>query len=259
MQSVTWWERLGVPRELAQKGGQGDDERLFMVVSHNAFLRRVVADFLANTGALVQTRSSLEDALARPVETLDLLVCDYNLPQGDGLTLLKQIRTGRTGFPMDVPFVLLAEAAERWLVKAALGLDADGCLLLPLNARKVADSVRGALKRQRVFAQANDYQAVPIEPPSAAVTPPGAAAASMPPSALPVCFARAVDGAVMVPVTDLQPEMILGADLLSERGQVLLNAGAMLEHAVVRRLRDAALSFGFDAVPIAPARSPGAA
>jgi hypothetical protein len=77
--------------------------------------------------------------------------------------------------------------------------------------------------------------------------------------ALPACFARAVDGAVMVPVKDLQPEMILGADLLSERGQILLNAGAILEYAVVRRLRDAAESFGFDAVPIAPARSPGAA
>ena len=259
MHSMTWWERLGVPRELARKDAQGDEERLFMVVSHNAFLRRVVADFLANTGALVQTRSSLEDAIARPVAGLDLLVCDYNLPQGDGLTLPKQIRTGRTGFPMDVPFVLLAEAVERWLVRAALGLDADGCLLLPLNARKVADSVRGALKRHRVFAQVNDYQEVAIEPPSATVTPQEAAAASMAQSALPACFARAVDGAIMVPVKDLHPEMILGADLLSERGQVLLNAGAVLEHAVVRRLRDAAESFGFDAVPIGPVRAPGAA
>jgi hypothetical protein len=72
---------------------------------------------------------------------------------------------------------------------------------------------------------------------------------------LPACFARAVEGANMVPVAELQPAMVLGADLLSERGMVLLNAGARLEPGVVRRLREAASSFGFDSVPIAPGGS----
>ncbi len=252
MQLMPWWERLGVPRELAEKGGEQEGERqIFLVISHNAFLRRVVADFLSAAGALVQTRASMESALERPLKDVDLLVCDYNLPQGDGLRLLKQIRIGRTGFPMDVPFVLVAEAAERWLVQSALGLDADGCLLLPLNARKVEEAVRIAMKRQRVFAQANDYEVVAVEPPA----PPQPAPAAAP--ALPACFARAVEGANLVPVEALETDMVLGADLLSERGLVLLNAGARLEPGVVRRLREAASSFGFDSVPIAPAAAEG--
>ena len=252
MRSIPWWERLGVPRDIAEKCGEEDDRPVFVVISHNAFLRRVVADFLSAGGALVQTRSSMEDAIARPLKTLDLLVCDYSLPQGDGLHLLKEIRVGRTGYPMDVPFVLLAEAAERWLVESALGLDADGCLLLPLNAHKVEEAVRHALKRQRVLAQVDDYEVVAIEPPAPVKPEPAAVAAA---SALPACFARAVAGANMVPVSELQPSMVLGADLVSERGLVLLNVGARLEAGVVKRLREAASSFGFDSVPIAPAGS----
>jgi CheY-like chemotaxis protein len=194
----------------------------------------------------------MEDALARPLKAIDLLVCDYSLPQGDGLRLLKEIRVGRTGFPLDVPFVLMAEAAERWLVQAALGLDADGCLLLPLNAHKVDEAVRIAMKRQRVLAQIDDYEVIATEPPAPVQAPVPAASAS---PALPACFARAVEGANMVPVAELQPAMVLGADLLSERGMVLLNAGARLEPGVVRRLREAASSFGFDSVPIAPGGS----
>jgi hypothetical protein len=176
----------------------------------------------------------------------------FNVPQGDGLRLLKEIRVGRTGFPLDVPFVLMAEAAERWLVQAALGLDADGCLLLPLNAHKVEEAVRIAMKRQRVLAQIDDYEVIATEPPAAEQTPVHAASAA---PALPACFARAVEGANMVPVAELQPAMVLGADLLSERGMVLLNAGARLEPGVVRRLREAASAFGFDSVPIAPGGS----
>lgn len=252
MHTIPWWERLGIPREIAEKGGDQDERRVFLVISHNAFLRRVVADFLSATGAIVQTRSGMEDALSRPLKSIDLLVCDYSLPQGDGLHLLKEIRVGRTGFPMDVPFVLMAEAAERWLVQAALGLDADGCLLLPLNAHKVEEAVRIAMKRQRVLAQIDDYEVVATEPPAPVQAPAPAASAT---PALPACFARAVEGANMVPVAELQPAMVLGADLLSERGMVLLNAGARLEPGVVRRLREAASSFGFDSVPIAPAEN----
>lgn len=249
MRMIPWWERLGVPHSMVERSSEPADERVFVVVSHNAFLRRVVADFLAVGGAQVQTRSGMDDALGRPLATIDLLICDYSLPGGDGLRLLKDIRTGRTGYPMDVPFVLLAEAAERWLVQSALGLDADGCLLLPLNAQKVDDAVRIAMKRQRVLAQVDDYEVVATDPPPPE-QPPAAPFAAAP--ALPPCFARAMAGANLVPVPDLLPDMVLGADLVSERGLVLLHAGARLEPAVVRRLREAASSFGFDSVPVAP-------
>ena len=47
--------------------------------------------------------------------------------------------------------------------------------------------------------------------------------------------------------------MILGADLLSERGVVLLVAGTALDMAAIARLRHASDAFGFDRVPVVKA------
>lgn len=246
---MPWWERLGVPYAVAVPQSEPERRRV-LVVSHNPFLRRVVSDFVAQTGAIVETRASDVQALERPLGRLDLMISDYRFPGGDGLQLLKQVRTGRTGFPVDVPFVLMAEAAERWLVRAVLGLDADGCLLLPLNAQKVEDAMALALKRPRVIAQLDDYDVVATDPP-----PEGAAQESAAPAPARVgheCFARIMPGARLLPVEEIVSGMVLGADLVSDRGLVLLHSGMQLNPAVVERLRGAAQSFGFGAVPIAP-------
>jgi CheY-like chemotaxis protein len=246
---MPWWERLGVPYAVAVPPRE-IERRHVLVVSHNPFLRRVVSDFVAQTGAIVETRASDVQALERPLAQLDLLISDYRFPGSDGLQFLKHVRTGRTGFPADVPFVLMAEAAERWLVKAVLGLDADGCLLLPLNAQKVEDAMALALKRPRVIAQLDDYEVVETErPPEGANTE---LAAPAPARVAHESFARIMPGARLLPVEEIRPGMVLGADLVSDRGLVLLHAGMQLNPAVVERLRGAAQSFGFGAVPIAP-------
>ena len=249
---IPWWERLGVP-EPAALPPRPADERHVLIVSHNPFIRRVLSDFVGQDGTAVETRSSDVQALERPMPQLDLLICDYRFPGGDGLQLLKQIRMGRTGFPVDVPFVLVAEAAERWLVESVRGLDADGCVLLPLSARKVEDAVTLALKRPRVIAQVDDYEVVPVEkpPPEAEV-----AAAATTGRVAHECFARIMAGARLLAVGDIAPGMRLGADLVSDRGLVLLHAGMQLNEAVVQRLRGAAESFGFGVVPIAPDGQP---
>lgn len=249
MSRMPWWERLGVPYAVAVPPREPERRRV-LVVSHNPFLRRVVSDFVAQTGANVETRASDAQALERPLGRLDLLISDYRFPGSDGLQFLKHVRTGRSGFPADVPFVLMAEAAERWLVKAALGLDADGCLLLPLNAQKVEDAMALALKRPRVIAQLDDYEVVETErPEEGAVELPDASA---PARVGHECFARIMPGARLLPVEEIASGMVLGADLVSDRGLVLLHAGMQLNPAVVERLRGAAQSFGFGAVPIAP-------
>lgn len=249
MSRMPWWERLGVPYAMAFPPREPDRRRV-LVVSHNPFLRRVVSDFVAQAGAVVETRASDAQALERPLARLDLLISDYRFPGSDGLQFLKQVRTGRTGFPADVPFVLMAEAAERWLVKAVLGLDADGCLLLPLNAQKVEDAMALALKRPRVIAQLDDYDVVETERPEGGET--SSAGLPAPARVGHECFARIMAGARLLPVDDIAPGMVLGADLVSDRGLVLLHAGMQLNPAVVERLRSAAQSFGFGAVPIAP-------
>lgn len=238
-----WWERLGVPYSMVAERAV---ERSVLVISHNAFLRRVLADFLEQAGAThVETRASADSALAQPIENVDLILADYSMQSENGLSLLKRIRTGETGFPPAVPFVFVLESAERWLVESAVQLDAGHCLLLPVNAQKVDDAMKLALRRERVQTRPEAYAQVDIEPPAAK---PAATAKAAP--QLPGCFARMLPGAALVPVRELARGMILGADLLSDRGLVLLVAGTALDLAGIGRLRHAADAFGFDEVPV---------
>ena len=240
---VPWWERLGVPYAIVAEKAV---DRRVLVVSHNAFLRRVISEFLSQAGATkVETRASAEQAVAQPLAEVDLVLAEASMPRENGLWLLKQIRTGRTGFPSEVPFVFIAESVERWLVESAALLDAGGCVLLPINAQKVEEAMKLALKRESAVADLTQYEAVPIEPPAAAAEAPREASLAN----LPACFARALPGATLVPVAELTRGMRLGADLLSDRGVVLLAAGTPLDQGAVLRLRRAADDFGFELVP----------
>lgn len=251
MELTPWWERLGVPYAMV---AERTVERHVLVISHNAFLRRVLGDFLVQTGASrVETRSSAEQALAQPLDRVDLVLAEYAMPRESGLALLKQIRTGQTGFPAEVPFVFILENAERWLIESAVQLDAGGCLLLPLNAQKVEEAMKLALRREHTQSDPAAYAAVEIEPPAGEVTSAGPTAAQ-----LAGCFARALPGAGLVPVRELARGMILGADLLSDRGVVLLVAGTPLDLAGIARLRNAGDAFGFDGVPVVRFEGEGA-
>ena len=243
MGHLPWWERLGVPRSMVADGSTG---RRVLVVSHTAFLRRILGDFLEqNGGAIVETRSSVEHALAQPVADLDLVIAEYGMPRESGLALLKAIRTGRSGFPVDVPFVVVVENAERWLVESAVQLDAGGCLLLPISAQKVEEAMKLALRREHAQPP-QAYETVDILPPVEVPVVEAVVAAPVMAS----CFARAMPDAFMVKVTDLVDGMVLGADLVSEHGMVLLVAGTSLDKAATGRLRHAADAFGFEYVPV---------
>ena len=250
MGPMPWWERLGVPRAMVE---ESIIERRVLVVSHTAFLRRVLGDLLEQSGAIsVETRSSVGHALAQPLAELDLVIAEFAMPRESALVLLKAIRTGNSGYPPEVPFVVVTENAERWLIESAVQLDAGGCLLLPLSAQKVDEAMKLALRRAHVQPP-QVYDIVGIEPPAHAL-PPGAASVA---PELPACFARALQGAQLVDVPELEQGMTLGADLVSERGVVLLVAGTALDTASIGRLQNAAHAFGFDAVPVLMAERTG--
>jgi DNA-binding NarL/FixJ family response regulator len=241
---LAWWERLGVPLSAAVPGHAAD--RRVLLISHNAFLRRVVAEFLAQAGATVETRPHVEAALQAPLPDVDLILAEQALPRESGLSLLKRLRTGQSGFAPALPFVLIVDAAERWLVNAALDLDANGCVLLPVNAQKIDEALKHALQREYSKPGPEFYGSVSVEAPRAA---PVTARSVSPVAELPQCFGRALPGSRLVPMHQLSAGMTLGADLQTGRGVVLLAAGTALDSAVVERLRQAAQAFGFDAVP----------
>lgn len=248
--------------------GHRASELHVLIVNHRAFLRRVQSDMLSQSGIVhIETRTGGIAAVEAPAHDVGLVLCGYDMPQGDGLWLLKKIRLGETAYAADVPFIFVTDAAERWLISSAMNLDVDGYVLLPASRQKMDEVLQLALRRARPHRQRDEYVNTSIIPPDSPdyahewldeerLAESGRAKASAtskaeaPAPEAATCFGLLRDGAELLPLRDLKPDMVLGADLISEKGAVLLPAGAVLTESSVRRLRSVADAFGFDHVPV---------
>jgi len=231
-----------------------------LLVNHRAFLRRVQAEMLANSGIVyIEHRTGGIAAVEAPPPDIDLIMCGYDMPQGDGLWLLKKIRLAETAYRPDVPFIFVTDAAERWLISSAKNLDADGYILLPASRQKIDEVVQLAMRRARPVADIEPYEQTPIEPPpeprrgQSPIAESGMTEGSADEPVTPAvadCFGQVRAGATLLPLHELVPDMVLGASLLSDKGAVLLPEGTLLDVNSVGRLREVSDAFGFDHVPI---------
>jgi two-component system chemotaxis response regulator CheY len=73
------------------------------------------------------------------VQPLDLIISDYNMPEMDGLGLLRAVR----GHPVarKVPFILLTGRGDRELVVKAAQAGANNYLIKPFSAAILRDKI----------------------------------------------------------------------------------------------------------------------
>ena len=120
-----------------------------LLVEDDAGIRRFVRAALESEGCTVHEAAALERgrielASRRP----DLLVLDLGLPDGDGMTLLAELR-GWSGMPV---LVLSARSDEADKV-AALDAGADDYLAKPFGVAELLARVDAALRRRRLHEQ----------------------------------------------------------------------------------------------------------
>ncbi|MED5526649.1 response regulator [Gallaecimonas pentaromativorans] len=116
-----------------------DDEPVFLKLI-TAFLRRLDFDVLD----ALSLRSAL-DTLAQ--ETVDLVLCDLQLGDGSGMTVLKEVRDHH----LDLPVVMISGTAQMDDVTTALRLGATDVLLKPINELAMVEyAVESALERYRL-------------------------------------------------------------------------------------------------------------
>jgi DNA-binding response OmpR family regulator len=108
-------------------------------------VREVVARYLVRDGAVVHEvadgRAAEEwlDTGARP----DVIVLDVMLPEVDGLTILRRLRTRS-----DIPVILLTARADETDRIVGLELGADDYVVKPFSPRELAVRVRAVLRRR---------------------------------------------------------------------------------------------------------------
>jgi len=123
-----------------------DTQAAILIVEDDPGIRRGLAEGLSDSGYLVVTAASAEDALARlAVISVDLALIDLKLPGIDGVALMRQLRRLS---PATVLVIMTANPSTDSAIQS-LRLDAHDYLLKPFTLDQVEQVVRGGLEQRR--------------------------------------------------------------------------------------------------------------
>lgn len=127
-----------------------------LLVEDDAALRRTLGDALVVEGFELLTAASLAEGLALAEHArADLVLLDLGLPDGDGQSLLAELRR-HSGVPV---IVISAREAEGQKIRL-LDEGADDYLVKPFGAGELMARVRAQLRRHHLQTPAGDPQIV---------------------------------------------------------------------------------------------------
>jgi DNA-binding response OmpR family regulator len=130
-----------------------------VIADSRAYMSQALRNALVNEGYHdVQTfgrLGALRDAMKASLA--DLLVLDVDLPGGDSLALVRDIRHSRVGRNPFLPVILLTWASDPDVVERAVGSGVDLILVKPLSAAQLFSRIDGLVADRKPFVVTADY------------------------------------------------------------------------------------------------------
>ena len=217
-----------------------------LLVDDEPFMRRVIEQALSkyslkNVIKAADGREAL-DILAN--EDVDLLLTDVQMPEMNGLQLLKTVRCGYRQVRSTLPTVIVTGLTDIEIMGHAIGLDVSGFLTKPVVPASIVKTVMKAhLERDLEPRDKSAYLTIPTsldhtdQELEAELTDSGPAEKVETVEQV----ETAEDDAVRetrVYAHQLEPYMQLTRDVVSETGRLLLSAGFVLNTRTINRLMD---------------------
>jgi two-component system chemotaxis response regulator CheY len=122
-------------------------ERLFvLVVDDDEVVRKLVIEHLSNFGFknFIECKDGAEGFkyIIDPIQKVDLVISDWEMPRTDGLTFLRAVRSSK--HKSDVPFIMITsqQSHERMKITSARQHHVDSYIVKPF---------RGEVLREKVF------------------------------------------------------------------------------------------------------------
>jgi CheY-like chemotaxis protein len=116
-----------------------------MIVEDHLVTQRVLSKRLRNIGHLVVTADNGQQALQQLAETaVDLVICDIAMPEMDGLTLLRQMRSDDQY--KEIPVIILTTSVVDQHRHEARAAGASGFLEKPVSSWELEGAVQQLLR-----------------------------------------------------------------------------------------------------------------
>jgi two-component system, chemotaxis family, chemotaxis protein CheY len=116
-----------------------------MIVDDSAairkILRRVLAQAEVPTGEIHEASDGVEAFDILKTQTVQLILCDINMPNMDGIELLEKVKG--TEKLRDVPFLMVTTEGSQARVMQALELGAVGYVKKPFTAAQIKEKLTG--------------------------------------------------------------------------------------------------------------------
>jgi CheY-like chemotaxis protein len=165
---------------------------------------------------------------------IKLAIIDFNMPDLNGLQILKLIRTGKTTAPRNLPVLMLTGTADGGLVTAAAALDIGAFVVKPVSKATLGTRVAKVLAETKEPKPVPLYEAVDIETVSKALL-----LSHKPVGGAKVRAERTETlRGVKLRLESVPVGSVLAEDIRGPDGELLLGRGALLSERFLRRLRD---------------------
>ena len=141
-----------------------------LLVDDTPYFRALLCNFLEplGIGKLLEARNGKEALGHIARERVDLVVCDWKMPEMDGLDLLRHVRCHPDWAGM--PFIMITGQADKHVVVESVRLKVTDFLVKPVDAKTLARKVAKA--RSAPPPPADALERACAAPPEIADTPP---------------------------------------------------------------------------------------
>ncbi len=128
-----------------------------LAVDDEDVLRHFYQELLAREGYIVDTAKSGSEALRKIFRTLpDLVILDVMMPDGDGFTVCKQIKSHES--TKDIPVIIATALQDKESLLSGLKAGADEFLSKPLDPTELSLRVKNILTMKEYYDQIKHYE-----------------------------------------------------------------------------------------------------
>jgi DNA-binding NarL/FixJ family response regulator len=135
-----------------------DDQRFILGI-----LFHILKDIGVKSENIHQATNGDEAAKILAALPVDVAICDINMGPGNGLHLLRNVRSGQAQTAPNLPVIFLTGHSDTATVQVARALDANGFLVKPVARKQLQDKIEGALANRKPLPPGKNYTAVMVE------------------------------------------------------------------------------------------------